>query len=94
MFAKLQKIRAARGAVQPNAATAVPCNDNVLIRGAVLPRRTQRPALLCRWYRTPAGGLACGWHVAAAEDPQIGFPAGRRVSRIAGSAGVAALLLL
>lgn len=96
MFAKLQKNRtAACDAVKRNAATATPCNDNTAVRrGAVQPHRARRPALLCRWYRTPAGGLACGWHVAGAEDPQIALPAGRRVSRATGRAAAAALLLL
>jgi len=94
MFAKLQKIRTTtRDAVMRNAATATPCNDNTAARrGVVPPHRARRPALFCRWYRTPAGGLTCGWHVAGAEDPQIGLPAVRRVSRVTGNA--AALLLL
>jgi hypothetical protein len=97
MFAKLQKIRTARGAahgaVQLFAAAAAPCNDNTVRRAGTLPRRARRPALACRWYRTPAGGLACGWHIAAAEDPQIGQSAVRRVSRVTGAAAAALLLL-
>jgi hypothetical protein len=103
MFAKLQKIRTARGtariaahgAAQPFAAAATPCNDNAPVRRAgTLPRRARRAALACRWYRTPAGGLACGWHIASSEEPQTGHPAARRVSRVTGGAAVAALLLL
>jgi hypothetical protein len=98
MFAKLQKIRTARGAahgaVQPFAAAAVPCNDNAPVRRAgTLPQRARRPALTCRWYRTPAGGLACGWHIASAEEPQPGHAAVRRVSRVTGGAAAALLLL-
>ena len=94
MFAKLQKIRSIPGAMQPFAAAATPCNDNAPVRRAgILPRR-RRPALACRWYRTPAGGLACGWHIAAAEDPQPRHAAVRRVSRVTGGASVATLLLL
>jgi hypothetical protein len=93
MFAKLQKIRTDRGAAQRAAAT--PCNDNALVRRAtVLPQRARRPALACRWYRTPAGGLACGWHIAGAEEPQPGPPAVRRLSRVTVGAAMAALLLL
>ena len=97
MFAKLQKIRSARGAahgaVQPFAAAAAPCNDNAPVRrtGTLLRRR---PALLCRWYRTPAGGLACAWQIAAADEPQPGHAAVRRASRITSSSAAAMLLLL
>jgi len=94
MFAKLQKIRSARGAahgvVQPFA--AAPGNDNAPIRRTgTLPRR--RPALACRWYRTPAGGLACGWQIAAADEPQPSYGAVRRASRITSGFATAALLL-
>jgi hypothetical protein len=96
MFAKLQKIRTARGAahgvVQPFA--AAPCNDNTVRHAGALPRRARRPALACRWYRTPAGELACGWHIAGAEEPQPGHAAGRRVSCVTSGAALAALLLL
>jgi hypothetical protein len=94
MFAKLQKIRSIRDAMQPSAAAPTPCNDNAPVRRAgALPRR-RRPVLACRWYRTPAGGLACGWHIAAAEEPQPGHSAVRRLSRVTASAAAAALLLL
>jgi hypothetical protein len=99
MFAKLQKFHLDRGAVQRNAATATPCNDNAPVRrAAVLPRQARRPVLACRWYRTPAGRLECGWHMAqpgaSPEEPGISRRIGRRASAITASAAGALLLLL
>ena len=95
MFAKLQKIRSISGAAQPFAAAPAPCNDNAPVRRAgTLPQRARRPALACRWYRTPAGGFACGWHIAGAEEPQPGHAAARRVSCVTSGAALAELLLL
>jgi hypothetical protein len=55
-----------------NATAVRRCNDNHPVR-LIAPRR-DRPVLLCRWQRTPAGQLECNWRdESTGEEPWISW---------------------